>query len=181
MYCPNCAAQVDGMKFCRQCGANVSLVPQALTGQLPVTQPPATPAQFEHRSGRRGRHPRPPSIEGAAREFFTGVGFVLVALAIWQFFPGGYVWWFWLLIPAFATMGKGIGQYLSLREQQRRLPPQPSTAPTAFSAAPPQPPFSAPTTAELRLPESAAPPPASITEHTTALLERERAQSKEQA
>jgi hypothetical protein len=35
MYCPQCANPVDGTKFCRSCGANVSLVPQALAGQAP--------------------------------------------------------------------------------------------------------------------------------------------------
>ena len=36
MYCPNCAAQIeDTQKYCRSCGANVSLVSQALKGILP--------------------------------------------------------------------------------------------------------------------------------------------------
>jgi hypothetical protein len=181
MYCPNCAAQVDGMKFCRQCGANVSLVPQALTGHLPAGQASsASAAPFNHHLSHKNKSARSPSIEGAAREFFTGIGFLFVSLAIWRFFPGGFVWWFWLLIPAFGAMGKGIGQYLSLREQQRMLPPSPQfQPPTALPQAQPQPQFSAPTTSELKLPASAAPPPASVTEHTTALLERERAQGQE--
>ena len=37
MFCPKCASQnIDGASFCRVCGANISLVPQALSGQLPV-------------------------------------------------------------------------------------------------------------------------------------------------
>src|ERR1051326_6573590 len=43
-FCPKCATQnLDGASFCRGCGANISLVPQALTGQM--VQPP--PAEFE--------------------------------------------------------------------------------------------------------------------------------------
>ena len=35
MFCPKCATQnLDGASFCRTCGANISLVPQALTGQM---------------------------------------------------------------------------------------------------------------------------------------------------
>ncbi|MFN2482444.1 MAG: zinc-ribbon domain-containing protein, partial [Pyrinomonadaceae bacterium] len=35
MFCPKCAAHnLDEAKFCRACGADISLVPQALTGQL---------------------------------------------------------------------------------------------------------------------------------------------------
>ncbi|MDQ3650266.1 MAG: zinc-ribbon domain-containing protein [Acidobacteriota bacterium] len=36
MYCPSCAVQnVEGASYCRACGANISLVPQAMTGRLP--------------------------------------------------------------------------------------------------------------------------------------------------
>ena len=34
MFCPKCATQnLDGASFCRSCGANISLIPQALAGQ----------------------------------------------------------------------------------------------------------------------------------------------------
>ncbi len=179
MYCPNCAAPVDGVKFCRQCGANVSLVPQALTGQLPAAQPEQPVSGSRH--GRRQRQPQPPSMENAGREFFGGLGFLFLSLAIWQFFPGGKFWWFWMLIPAFMAMGKGIGQYLSVREQQRQLPPPNYHAPVAVPSAYPQPQFPVPTTSELKLPEQAVGAPQSITEHTTALLERERVKPNEPA
>ncbi|MBI1766119.1 MAG: zinc ribbon domain-containing protein [Acidobacteria bacterium] len=172
MYCPNCAAQVDGMKFCRKCGANVSLVPQALTGQLP-TAPPAEPliGLVYDRRGRR-RHNRPLSMESAGKEFFGGLGFLFLSLAIWQFFPGGKWWWFWMLIPAFGAMGKGIGQYLSLREQPRQFAPPPSyNVPVPMPPASPQPQLPVPTTSELKLPEQAVGAPQSITEHTTRHLD----------
>jgi hypothetical protein len=120
-------------------------------------------------------------VEGAAREFFGGLGFLFVSLAIWQFFPGGFTWWFWLLIPAFMAMGKGIGQYLSVREQQRHLPAPPFNVPTAMPQAAPQPQFPVPTTSELRLPADAPTPPSSITEHTTALLDQAKSAKKEEA
>jgi hypothetical protein len=172
MYCPQCAAQVDGMKYCRQCGANVSLVLQALSGQLPATQPPLEPgysARWPHH-----RRAEQPSIECAARSFFAGLGFLFVSLAIYFFFPGGFAWWFWLLIPAFAAMGKGVGQYLFLREKQRQSLPLQHTFAQSMPAAPPQPQFQAPTTAELRMPPQAVNQPASITEHTTRHLDATR-------
>lgn len=172
MYCPNCAAQVDGMKFCRQCGANVSLVPQALTGQLPVAQPeqPVSGLAYDKR-GRRHRHNRPASMESAGKEFFGGLGFLVLSLAIWQFFPGGKFWWFWMLLPAFGAMGKGIGQYLSLREQQRQFHPPHYNAAVGLPFVPPQPQIPVPTTSELKLPERAVGAPQSITEHTTRHLD----------
>lgn len=38
MYCPNCAAQNDiqEVKFCRQCGENLTVVAQAMSKHLPV-------------------------------------------------------------------------------------------------------------------------------------------------
>jgi hypothetical protein len=56
MYCPKCATQnTDETKFCRSCGSNLSLVPQALTGRLP-----------EARSGRRRHRDRCEKIQGRA-------------------------------------------------------------------------------------------------------------------
>jgi hypothetical protein len=165
MYCPNCAAPIDGAKFCRSCGANVSLVPQALTGQLPQ------PAEAEDdRRRRRHRHgKKEPSIEKAATSFFTGIGFLLAALFVSFRFPGGFTWGWAFLFPAFALIGEGVGQYLRLKEQ--RSLNQPGAGPTNYPApinAPAQAPtLPAPTTAELT-------PPSSVTEHTTRHLESSR-------
>ena len=108
MYCPNCAAvNNDDTKFCRGCGANLSLVPQAMTGQLP---------EPEYRGPhRRGKHNRPPSIPDGIQKMILGIGFLLVSIAIGIFAPGGRGWWFWLLIPAFASMGKGIAEIVSAK------------------------------------------------------------------
>ncbi len=79
MYCPSCANLIDGtQKFCRACGANVSLVPQAMTGQLPEAI-----QEEEHGRGRRRRRAkRPPSIDGAGSSIFAGIGFLAGSIAI---------------------------------------------------------------------------------------------------
>ncbi|MGH9854012.1 MAG: hypothetical protein ACREBD_29555, partial [Blastocatellia bacterium] len=162
-------APIDGTKFCRSCGTNVSLVPQALSGQLPAQ----VVVEEEGRERRRNRDKRPPSIEKAASSFFTGLGFVLVALAARRFAPAGEIWWFWMLIPAFALIGEGVGQYLRLKEQQRQQQSlnQPINSPANYQApihAPAQVhTLSAPTTSELT-------PPSSVTEQTTRHLESSR-------
>lgn len=118
MYCPACAAPIDGMRYCRACGANVSLIPQALSGQLPAT--PATPATPSSvREGQEGRV-GPPSVESISKNLFSGIGMFFVALLVWRFFPGGSFWWFWLLIPAFASIGQGVGKYWQLRREEER-------------------------------------------------------------
>lgn len=121
MFCPKCAAQnLDGASFCRVCGANISLVPQALTGQLQQGVEPVS------RSDKRSRR-REATLDNAFRNAFMGVGFLLVAMAL--AFSIGRGWWFWMLIPAFSMMGTGIAQYIRFREQQNRslLGHQPAT------------------------------------------------------
>ena len=103
MFCPKCASQnIDGASFCRVCGANISLVPHALAGQLPV-------ADDDSREGRRSRRRsrRPPSIEHAMKNVFTGVAFLFVSIAL-SFSVMGRFWWFWMLIPAFSCLGTGV-------------------------------------------------------------------------
>jgi hypothetical protein len=116
MFCPKCATQnLEGASYCRSCGANISLVPHALSGQLPQ-------AQGDDVIGRRGRrrHGRELTLDRAFKSAFMGVAFLLVSLAL-SFSRMGRGWWFWMLIPAFSMMGSGIAQYIRLREQERRV------------------------------------------------------------
>ncbi len=164
MYCPNCAAQnVDGASFCRACGANISLVPQALTGRLPETLSAIDGGDDSWgRSHRRRKRQDIATVEEGVQKIFMGVGFVLVALLAFGWAPAGKIWWFWLLIPAFTMLGGGVAGILrAKREQtnaalQNHAPPRP--------AVPPAPRFgelSVPGTSEI------APPAASVTEGTT--------------
>ena len=119
MFCPKCAAQnIEGVHFCRACGANLSLVSQALSGQLPTA-----PVEDFGR-GRRRRGSRAPSLDEGIRTLVMGFGFiaVAVALAIWGSPIGASVWWFWMLIPAFAMLGKGIAEIV--RANQLKSSPQ---------------------------------------------------------
>jgi hypothetical protein len=166
MYCPNCAAPINGVKFCRSCGANVSLVPEAMTGRL-ETESEDKPRRSHHRKAKK-----PPSIESAMGSIFTGLGFLFVSFAIMRFFPGGRLWWFWMLIPAFACLGEGIGQYLRLKAEQQRALAPPWTPPQTPAMMPEQPmqqpQIKAPTTSSLQAPAG------SITEGTTRNLDPAR-------
>ena len=44
-----------------------------------------------------------------------GVGLLLASFGVFFFGPAGRIWWFWLLIPAFATLGKGIAEIVSAK------------------------------------------------------------------
>jgi hypothetical protein len=149
MFCPKCATQnVDGASFCRSCGANISLVPQALTGQLPSTTDEKALTDNEAcamTGGRRRR--RELTLDVAFKNMFIGIAFLLISIALSRSIGAG--WWFWMLIPAFGMMGTGVAQYIRLREQQNRPTPPALPRPPA------------------RAPEQIMSPPASVTEGTT--------------
>ncbi len=148
MFCPKCATNnLDGASFCRGCGANISMVPQALTGQ--IAPPPA--GEIEETGRRRGKRGKEATLDHAFKNIFMGIAFFIVAIALSRSI--GQAWWFWMLIPAFSMMGTGIAQYIRLKERQKQayLQPPPSRSYIEPAQAP----------NELR------PPVASVTEGTT--------------
>ena len=146
MFCPKCATQnLDGASFCRSCGANISLVPQALSGQLARTDEKAL-TENEACAVPGGRRRRELTLDVAFKNIFIGIAFLLISIALSRSIGAG--WWFWMLIPAFGLMGSGIAQFIRLREQQNRPTP-----------ALPHPP--------VRATEHLMSPPASVTEGTT--------------
>jgi hypothetical protein len=119
MFCPNCAAQnVDGASFCRVCGANISLVPQALTGQLTAAPPSDDLNYGDGRRKGRGRNSGPPTLEKGIVNICMALGFLVTALAVIFRFPGGFAWGWTFFIPAFTMLGKGIAQIVGVRQNQ---------------------------------------------------------------
>ena len=124
MFCPKCATQnLDGASFCRGCGANISLVPQALTGQL---APPEEETSVLHERGHRRRR-RELTLDEAFKNVFLGIAFLIISIVLARTI--GQVWWFWMLLPAFSLMGKGVAQYIRIRDREKKhtpsLPPSP--------------------------------------------------------
>jgi len=114
MFCPKCATQnLEGASFCRSCGANISLIPQALSGQMPEAIPDES--RRDSRGRRRGKEL---SLDHAFKNIFMGIGFLIVAIALSRSIGAG--WWFCMLLPAFSMMGTGIAQYIRLKEQEKR-------------------------------------------------------------
>ena len=157
MFCPKCATQnLDGASYCRSCGANVSLVPHALSGQLPQA---ADDSDVSRRSRRRhGR--REVSLENAFKNAFMGIAFLLVAIAL-GFSRMGTGWWFWMLIPAFSLMGTGIAQYIRVKEREKQAFRPGSLGSVAVQPPPRVGEIPARNTGELLT------PPPSVTEGTT--------------
>lgn len=130
MFCPKCATQnMEGARFCRACGADISLVPQAMSGRLPEAQAADLEAPTRiHGSRRRRRHEGTPSLEKGIKSTFTGLGFLFVAIVL--AFTPMRGWWFWMLIPAFTILGGGVAEIVRARYGQSLGPSvaQPSLA-----------------------------------------------------
>jgi zinc-ribbon domain len=152
MFCPKCATQnVDGASFCRGCGANISLVPQALTGQMTQPQPPAQQEIDEGGvfcSTRRGREL---TLDQAFKKAFLGVAFLIISIALSR---SGQGWWFWMLIPAFLFMATGLAQIIRVRERMKQAVLTPPPMQQTFAEPP-------------RDREGLRAPVASVTEGTT--------------
>jgi len=111
VYCPRCATQnIDDARYCRSCGANLSLVPQALTGSLGVNANPS----------------RSQLARGIAK---ATAGLVILIILFGTFLSrGSGSGALWLLIPIFLLLGRGAGDIVaatvakqtSARRQARR-------------------------------------------------------------
>src|SRR5690349_2815072 len=98
MFCQKCGTQnPDEGKFCRSCGSDLGGVSGALAQQAPQ--------RLVNHKG------KPIHLEGAISKFFTGLAFLIIAIVL-SFSQMGTGWWFWMLIPAFGSLGAGIAQYI---------------------------------------------------------------------
>ena len=147
MFCPKCATpNPDGGSFCRGCGANISLVPQALTGQLAKSTD-----EVPEQGSRPGTSEL--TLDQAFKNVFLGIAFLIIAIALSRSGIGS-TWWFWMLLPAFGLMGTGVAQCIRVREREKRELLQAPPVARAF-------PERAPNTDQLMAPV------ASVTEGTT--------------
>jgi hypothetical protein len=174
MFCPQCATQnIEGASYCRSCGANISLVPQALTGSLPQPSPSDDPYSGRRRKSKRDVEP---SLEKGILNLFVGLGFIIASIAIMTRFPAGEFWGWALLIPGFSNLGRGVAMMVGARRRDSATLPDsanntrglPANSFGSLSGSR-QMGSSVPRTGELR------PPVPSVTEGTTRHLGAEAA------
>jgi hypothetical protein len=138
MFCPKCATQnLEDARFCRSCGTDISLVPQAMTGQLAARLSAADETRHGlRRRRRRERGDEPASIERVVKKLFMGVAFIFIAFAVRTWAPAGHIWWFWMFLPAAGMLAEGVGAYLRLASEGKSRAAQPYTPAQTFVAPP---------------------------------------------
>jgi hypothetical protein len=162
MFCPKCGTpNIEDAKYCRSCGTDISLVPQALTRSLPALP------QTEADEGKEKKKDKPPTLERGLGNIFEGFGYLAIVLIGFFYFWGAIFLWIWFLAPAFANVGKGIGQVISASRAPRALPPPAAPPHEALGPAEPH------ALAELQSRETAEidDHPFSVTEGTTRHLD----------
>ena len=163
MYCPKCGVHnLEDAKFCRSCGADIRLVPQALTGHLPEGVFGVDELEELEEKGRKERKykfKKPPTLEKGLENVFCGIAFLIIFLLGFFYMHGLFMVWVWFIIPALTCVGEGIGQIIRSRSAVPALPPSDS-----FRPALPQTPARELPVAETGEIKS---PPASVTESTT--------------
>jgi hypothetical protein len=159
MFCPKCATQnVDGASFCRSCGANISLIPHALSGQLPTAARDDDRDRDWRDDLRKRRRNRPPTIDAGIRNLTMGIAFVVISILVGLYSPGGWTWWYWLLIPASTFIGRGISDIIRAKQAG------------ALGATQQSPQLQAPNPIQIPSPRNTSalmPPVPSVTEGTT--------------
>lgn len=162
MFCPKCGVRnLEDVKFCRACGANLSLVPQALAGRLPEG---ALKVEGQERGDLRERKDKvqePPTLEKGLGKVFTGLAVLIIFLLGFFYWRGGFLFWVWLIIPALANFGEGVGQIIRSRGDRGALPNAGAFPGAVLPAPSPRAELPAPHTSEI------IPPPVSVTEATT--------------
>lgn len=109
MFCPKCGGQnPEEGKFCRSCGTGLGNVSRALSA-------PSQPQRLVNRKG------KPVHWEGTIAKLCTGLAFLVISIAL-AFSNTGRGWWFWMLIPAFGSLGTGIAQFMQLRRAEKGQP-----------------------------------------------------------
>lgn len=134
MFCPKCGIQnPETGKFCRSCGTDLSPISEALAGKPRNRNFGMTIQPIQPMTVWDDRDDSKVSWHTMITTTFVGFAFLVISVVLGiSGAANANRWWFWMLIPAFAMIGTGVAQYITLRkneQQQRQLRSDPEPAP----------------------------------------------------
>ena len=118
MYCPTCSTHsIDGLKFCKSCGMNLSVVTQALSGGVVAVSDPLRDREFK-----RARKEISDGIHGSA------VGAALLVAAALPYFlipktPWMYTVSLLLALGGIVKLFRGVGSIIDAKVGPKLLDP----------------------------------------------------------
>ncbi len=128
MFCPKCGIQnSETGKFCRNCGTDLAVVSDALTGKPSSNNQgfgmfqPIQPIQMLGAENRK-KSSDPDNLWSAGiRNLIMGIGFLIVSMALLiTNVAGGRVWWWAMLIPAFSLLGSAVGDISKAKRLEKK-------------------------------------------------------------
>lgn len=130
MYCPGCSTQaIDGAKFCKTCGMNLSVITQALTGGVVVADP------LRDREFKRARKQISDGIQGTA----IGAALLIAATLAYFLIPRNsyvYVLALGLALAGFIKLFRSIGGIIDAKVGPKMVDPALQTRGTGGLSAP---------------------------------------------
>ena len=162
MFCPKCGVKnLEDAKFCRACGADIRLVPQALAGSLTES----APAELKERKKKKSKRAEPPTLEKGFETIFGGLAFLILFTLGFFYFKGLFWVWVWFIFPGLEQLGRGIGQVIRARREPPALAPA-----QRYDAPPHEGALHGPAPAALQGADTSEIAPPSVTESTTRSL-----------
>lgn len=119
MFCPKCGTEnPETGKFCRSCGVDLGNVSAVMSGNLPANLADADVAHIHHEAKRRSD---PNEVYAdAIKSIVSGIGFIIVSIALFVTnVAGGRVWFWAMLFPAFTFLAKGIAGYMKYSKMEK--------------------------------------------------------------
>lgn len=122
MFCPSCGTKnPDSGKFCRSCGADLSVVSQAMNpGRREIVE---SVLAGDSKASRRllARTDPDEAFSQGIKQIVTGFGFLAVAIALFLTnVAGGSAWWWAMLFPGFSILAAGISSVVRANRLEKR-------------------------------------------------------------
>jgi hypothetical protein len=114
-------------KFCRSCGTDLSMLSGVLSGKQNSQTPGfglIAPIQPLQPSDLMNKEDDKVTWESTLSTLFTGLAFLIISIILGVTgLANANKWWFWLLIPAFVMIGRGIARYIQLKKAEQKFIP----------------------------------------------------------
>ena len=153
MFGPRCGVNnLDDARFCRACGADISLVPQALNRRLPAGAFGVPEGGGRRKRGGKEREHKlrePPMLDRGLQSLFMGAAWLIIFYVAFFYYQGSFYFWGWLLIPALASFGEGLAQLIRAGRGPRARPHDAADGTNSLAAATRARELQAPDTSEI--------------------------------